>query len=111
MAVATFISKLFNLNLNFQTTVIIGVVFLLLIFIMSLQDVQFLVKAQAFCLFANIATTLITAALILTSGHWSIANLADMFSFSSKASTLGIPAWIIGMALLITPYFGFETVP
>lgn len=23
----------------------------------------------------------------------------------------GIPGWIIGMALLITPYFGFETVP
>src|SRR5699024_9314359 len=26
-------------------------------------------------------------------------------------SVYGIPGWVIGMALLITPYFGFETVP
>ena len=111
MAIATYISKLFNLNLTFQVTVGIGVVILLLVFIMSLQDIQFLVKMQAGCLFANIGTTLITAILILTSGHWDIANVLDLFSFSSLSSSAGIPAWIIGMALLITPYFGFETVP
>lgn len=111
MAIATFISKLFGLNLSFQVTMLIGVVILLLVFIMSLQDIQFLVKAQATCLFANIASTLITALLILFSGHWSIHNVIDSFSFSSLGSTLGIPGWIIGMALLITPYFGFETVP
>ncbi|OZG59730.1 MULTISPECIES: APC family permease [Bifidobacterium] len=111
MAIATYISKLFGLNLSFGTTVLIGVVILVLVFIMSLQDIQFLVKAQATCLFANIATTLITAVLLLTCGHWSISNLAGMFSFSSIDSTWAIPGWIIGMALLITPYFGFETVP
>lgn len=111
MAIATYISKLFGLNLSFGTTVLIGVVILVLVFIMSLQDIQFLVKAQATCLFANIATTLITAVLILTSGHWSISHLAGVFSFSSIDSTWAIPGWIIGMALLITPYFGFETVP
>ncbi|MSS11902.1 APC family permease [Bifidobacterium tsurumiense] len=111
MAVATFISKQFNLNLSFQTTILIGVVILLLVFFMSLQDIQFLVKAQATCLFANIATTLITAVLILTSGHWSFDNVIGSFSFSALDGTFGIPGWVIGMALLITPYFGFETVP
>lgn len=111
MAVATFISRLFGLNLSFQTTMVIGVVILLLVFIMSMQDIQFLVKAQATCLFANIATTLITAVLILTSGHWSIDNVLGSFTFTNIGTTVGIPGWIIGMALLITPYFGFETVP
>ena len=89
----------------------IGVVILLLVFAMSMQNITFLVKVQAFCLFANIATTLLTAVLVLTSGHWSISNLAGMFNFSNIETTGGIPGWIIGMALLITPYFGFETVP
>ena len=87
------------------------VVILLLVFAMSMQNITFLVKVQAFCLFANIATTLLTAVLVLTSGHWSISNLAGMFNFSNIETTGGIPGWIIGMALLITPYFGFETVP
>lgn len=110
MAVATFISRTFGLNLNFNTIVLIGVLILVIVFIMSLQDIQFLVKAQAVCLFANITTTLITGILLLTSGHWSISNLSDMFQ-SNLTTTAGIPGWIIGMALLITPFFGFETVP
>lgn len=111
MAVATYVSKLFHLNLSFGTTVIIGAVILVLVFLMSLQDIQVLVKAQATCLFANIVTTLITAILILTSGHWSIDNVIGSFNFTSIGSSFGIPGWLIGMALLITPYFGFETVP
>ena len=90
---------------------IIAVVFLVLVFIMSMQDIQFLVKAQATCLFANIITTLITAVLILTCGHWSFSNIVESFGFTNIDPSLGIPGWIIGMALLITPYFGFETVP
>lgn len=110
MAVATFISRTFGLNLNFNTIVIIGIVILVLVFFMSLQDIQFLVKAQATCLFANITTTLITGILLLTSGHWSIANFSGMFQ-TNLQTTAGIPGWLIGMALLITPFFGFETVP
>lgn len=110
MAIATFISRTFGLNLTFGTTMVIGVVILVLVFIMSLQDIQFLVKAQATCLFANITTTLITAILLLCSGHWSFSNLSNLFQ-TNLESTGGIPGWIIGMALLITPFFGFETVP
>jgi APA family basic amino acid/polyamine antiporter len=110
MAIATFISRTFGLNLNFGTTMMIGGVILLLVFFMSMQDIQFLVKAQAFCLFANITTTLITSVLLLTSGHWSFSNLSNLFQ--SNLSQVGIiPGWLIGMGLLITPFFGFETVP
>lgn len=110
MAIATWISRTFNLGLTFQNTMIIGISILVFIFIMSLQDVQVLVKAQALCLFVNIASTLITGFMILFSGHWSMHNMGNIFQ-TNLNSTYGIPGWIIGMALLITPYFGFETVP
>ena len=89
---------------------LIGAFILVLVFIMSMQDIQFLVKAQATCLFANIGTTIITGLLLLFSGHWSITNLTNLFQTNLSPSK-GIPGWVIGMALLITPFFGFETVP
>lgn len=110
MAIVTFISKTFGLGLTFGNIMLIGVLVLLFIFIMSLQDIQVLVKAQAVFLFANIASTIITGILLLTSGHWSIANLSNLFQ-TNLPSVMGIPGWVIGMALLITPFFGFETVP
>lgn len=110
MAVATFISRFFGLGLTFNNIMVIGGVILVLVFFMSLQDIKFLVKAQAVCLFANITTTIITGILLLTSGHWALSNLSSLFQ-SNLPEVGSIPGWIIGMALLITPYFGFETVP
>lgn len=110
MAMMTWISRTFHLNLSFQTIMILGIVILLIYFLMSLQDINFLVKAQAFCLFANIGSALITAIVLLFSGHWHLANFANMFQ-TNVTPQAGIPGWVIGMALLITPFFGFETVP
>lgn len=81
---------------------IIGIIILVAVFLMSMQDIQFLVKAQAVCLFANITTTLLTGVLLLFSGHWSFANVANLFQTNLEPSA-GIPGWIIGMALLIIP--------
>lgn len=110
MAIATFISRTFGLALSFNNIMMIAIVILLAVFVMSMQDIQFLVKAQAFCLFANITTTIITGILLLCSGHWNIANLGNLFQTNLEPIN-GIPGWLIGMALLITPFFGFETVP
>ena len=110
MAIVTFISRTFGLGLTFGHTMIISIIILVAVFLMSMQDIQFLVKAQAVCLFANITTTLLTGVLLLFSGHWSFANVANLFQTNLEPSA-GIPGWIIGMALLITPFFGFETVP
>lgn len=46
----------------------------------------------------------------LFSGVWSLDNFKNFF-YSQVGSQFGIPSWFIGMALLITPFFGFETVP
>ena len=85
-------------------------VLLVLYFFMSIQNVQFLVKAQAGMLFCNITVTILTGFILLFSGHWHISNFGNIFQ-STLDSVYGIPGWVIGMALLITPYFGFETVP
>ena len=68
MAIVTFISRTFGLGLTFGHIMIIGIIILVAVFLMSMQDIQFLVKAQAVCLFANISTTLLTGVLMLFSG-------------------------------------------
>ena len=110
MAIMTWVNKTFNLNLGVWPIVGCAAVLLVLYFLMSIQNVQFLVKAQAVMLFCNITVTVITGFIFLFSGHWHISNFGNIFS-STLDSVNGIPGWIIGMALLITPYFGFETVP
>ena len=87
MAIVTFISRTFGLGLTFGHTMIIGIIILVAVFLMSMQDIQFLVKAQAVCLFANIATTLITGVLLLFSGHWSFANVANLFQTNPVSYT------------------------
>ena len=71
---------------------------------------QVLVKAQAGMLFCNITVTMLTGFIVLVCGHWHLENFGNIFT-TTLESVNGIPGWIIGMALLITPYFGFETVP
>jgi APA family basic amino acid/polyamine antiporter len=46
----------------------------------------------------------------MCSGRWGLANFSNFF-YSQAKTELGIPAWIIGLGFLITPFFGFETVP
>ena len=111
MAIPTWVNNTFHLNLSFTAIVIFGVALLAVYFFLSIQDIQFLVKAQAVMLFCNITVTLLTGVLLLFSGHWSFNNIINGLTFTQLDATAGIPGWVIGMALLITPYFGFETVP
>ena len=104
MAIMTWVNKTLNLGLGTWGMVGCAAVLLVLYFLMSIQNVQFLVKAQAGMLFCNIAVTIITGFLLL------LSNFGNIFQ-TTLSSVNGIPGWIIGMALLITPYFGFETVP
>ncbi len=76
MAIATWISRTFALNLTFGNTMLIGICILFLVFFLSLQDIQVLVKAQATCLFVNMISTVLTGILILFSGHWSLSNMS-----------------------------------
>ena len=110
MAILTWVKTTFHIEMSFYVTVALAAVLLVAYFLMSIQDVQILVKAQAVMLFCNIAVTIVTGFMLLFSGSWSFSNIGNLFR-TSLDTVNGIPGWIIGMALLITPYFGFETVP
>lgn len=110
MAILTWINRTLKLSLDPAMIMVLGGVLLIIYFLMSLQNIQFLVKAQALMLFCNIAVTVVTGFALLFSGHWHLSNIANIFG-TTLDSINGIPGWVIGMALLITPYFGFETVP
>ena len=64
MAIMTWINKTLNLGLGTWGMVGCAAILLVLYFLMSIQNVQFLVKAQAGMLFCNIAVTIITGFLL-----------------------------------------------
>ncbi len=106
----------FHLNLVGTKAVIVGALVLCAWCVLSMYKNVVAGKVQSFMLFAGIAGILICSVMFLCSGHWSISNFTDFFTSSnmkqyggSFAST-GV-AWIVGCSFMITPYFGFETVP
>lgn len=62
-------------------------------------------------LLCNIAVTIVKGVVVLLSGSWSFSNISANLFTTDLSSAHGIPGWIFGIAFLITPYFGFETVP
>ena len=70
MAIMTWVNKTFALGLGTWQMVGCAAVLLVLYFFMSIQNVQFLVKAQAGMLFCNITVTILTGFILLFSGHW-----------------------------------------
>lgn len=73
-------------------------------------------KVQSFMLLSGMTGILICSALFFFSGHWSLENFANFFissnlkEYGGNFVTTGI-AWMVGCSFMITPYFGFETVP
>lgn len=91
--------------------VIVGAVLLCLWCLVSLCKNVVAGGLQTAMLFTAIGGLLVTSALFFFSGHWSLSNFSSFFA-NANAGDYGIGlGWIIGCAFLITPYFGFETVP
>lgn len=68
-------------------------------------------RLQTVMLFVSIAGILITSLMFFFSGHWSLSNFRNFFANANAGDYGTALGWIIGCAFLITPYFGFETVP
>jgi APA family basic amino acid/polyamine antiporter len=105
----------FNLGAEGWAAVAVGAVVLFFWFLLSMYKNVIAGKVQTFMLFAGIGGIFICSLMFLFSGHWSFANFAGFFSSAIAAPDWGgfstAAAWIIGCAFMITPYFGFETVP
>lgn len=105
----------FGLNLTGTSAVIVGAIVLCAWCALSMYKNVVAGKVQSFMLFAGICGILICSFIFLFSGNWSLANFADFFTSSNAEEwggtfTTGI-AWVVGCSFMITPYFGFETVP
>lgn len=110
MAIVQWLFHIFNISGSFGVIEIVAAVALVGYFLLSLQNVEVAGKIQLAMLICAVIGCIVASVAFMFSGQWSLANFSDFF-YSQTQSQQGIPGWIIGMSLLITPFFGFETVP
>ncbi len=114
MGILDWINYAFKLNWGYTTTVTVGILVLILYTVLSLSDINLSGQIQTFMLFAALIGVTLTGVIFLVSGHWHFSNLVPFFQSvhnPEAAGFIGIKGWVIGTALIVTPYFGFETVP
>jgi APA family basic amino acid/polyamine antiporter len=115
LGIIEWINFQFQIGLSDQQSLIIGVISLFIWFVLSLSRNVIAGRLQTIMLFAAIAGVVLTAILFFVSGDWSLANFEHFFASTlnggGESGNGGWLGWAIGAAFLITPYFGFETVP
>lgn len=116
LGILEWINFQFGTNFSPMVATIVGSVILCFWCGLSIYKNVVAGKVQSFMLLAGITGILICSGMFFLSGHWSIENFENFFTSSNLkqyggmfAST-GI-AWMVGCSFMITPYFGFETVP
>ncbi len=110
MAIVTWLFHVFHIESTFMVVEIVALVSLIGYCVLSLQNVEIAGKIQLYMLIFAILGCLVATVAFMFSGVWSFDNFKNFF-YSQLDSHFGIPSWVIGMAMLITPFFGFETVP
>lgn len=115
LGIIEWINYQFGLNFTGWTAVAIGAIVLVIWFILSICKNVVAGKVQTFMLFAGIAGIIICSLMFFFSGKWSFANFSNFFASSNNVQYGGsfgtAVAWIVGCSFMVTPYFGFETVP
>ncbi len=109
MAILQWVFHVTGITLEFGGYMIASIVILCLYCLLSLSNVQIAGKLQFVMLVGAIGGAIVTAVALVFSGHWSFANFKPFFQ--STLGDGGFGGWIIGLGLIITPFFGFETVP
>ena len=110
MAIVQWLFHIFHFSSSFLVVEIVAAVALIGYFILSLQNVEISGKIQLVMLACAILGCIAATIGFIFSGQWRLENFHNFF-YTQTASHLGIPGWLIGLAFLITPFFGFETVP
>lgn len=115
LGIIEWINYQFGLNCTGWTAVAVGAVILFGWFLLSTYKNVVAGKVQTFMLFAGIGGIIICSLMFFFSGHWSLANFSNFFASCNDVQYGGsfttAIAWIVGCSFMITPYFGFETVP
>lgn len=116
LGILAWLNHQFGLNLDGTTATIVGSVILCFWCALSMYKNVVAGRVQSFMLMAGIIGILICSAMFMFSGHWSIENFQNFFTSSNMKewggsfASVGI-AWAVGCSFMITPFFGFETVP
>ncbi len=110
MIIVSWLNRVLGIGLSLTNLIIIGIICLAGYCLLSLGNIQIAGKVQMVMLVLAIAGCLISGVMFIFSGHWDWNNFKPFFQ-TEMPTINGIPGWFIGMALLITPFFGFETVP
>jgi APA family basic amino acid/polyamine antiporter len=117
MAIVDWFFLIFKIEGSVQLTSIITVILLVIFCFLSLNDIQIAGKVQTFMLFSALIILVVTGIMFLFHPSWSFDNMRPLFqSILGKAegepiAGLNVSGWLIGLGLIVTPYFGFETVP
>ncbi len=115
LGIIEWINYQFGLNCTGWTAVAVGAVILLGWFFLSIYKNVVAGKVQTFMLFAGIGGIILCSLMFFFSGHWSIENFSSFFTSCNDVKYGGsfttAIAWIVGCSFMVTPYFGFETVP
>jgi APA family basic amino acid/polyamine antiporter len=114
MAILQWIFKITKTDPAFNTIMIWAIIVLIIYTVLSLLAIEIAGKIQLVMLVGAVAGCLISVVAIMVSGHWSIENYTPFFRSilgEGQESQFNISGWVIGLGLIITPFFGFETVP
>lgn len=107
----------FQFSLEFSNVILmlIGIIILVFWCALSLYKNVIAGKVQTIMLFAGIIGVFVCSIMFLCSDTWSLSNFHDFFSSCNSKTWGGMfsssIAWIVGCSFMVTPYFGFETVP
>lgn len=110
MAIVQWIFHITGITSSFVMIEVVAAILLVGYFILSLQNVEIAGKIQLVMLGLAVFGCIVASIAFMCSGKWSLSNFSNFF-YSQSKSQFGIPSWIIGLGFLITPFFGFETVP
>lgn len=105
----------FGLNLTGMHAVVVGAIALAAWCGLSLLKNIVAGQVQTAMLLLGIGGVALTAILYIVSSDWSILNFNHFFASSlnggGESGNGGWIGWMIGAAFMISPFFGFETVP
>ena len=105
----------FELNVSSTTLMLIGILILVVWFLLSLYKNVIAGKVQTIMLFMGMMGVAVCTVMFFFSKTWSFDNFTNFFASSNSklwgGSFTPVLGWLIGCAFMITPYFGFETVP
>lgn len=111
MGVLDWLNFTTNAGISDQVITLIGCGCLVAFCLMSMYKIEIAGSVQTFMLFAAIFGCLLTVGVLLFSGKIDFANMTPHFRSGFEADYGLFWGWMIGLSIIITPYFGFEVVP